>query len=144
MGSSVRAWGIGTRRAGKMYRTRSRLYRSRFFHAKIIVCTQLKALAEIYTIHSFAQLESNLKTMKSASGKRHPLHSFALLCNLNFCQVCQQLIRVCLILTKPGDMYTENGKYSVPLHYRTRGHAMVEAFSAGQSIKHANPNMRHA
>ena len=30
------------------------------------------ALAEIYTISSFAQLESNLKTMKSASGKRHP------------------------------------------------------------------------
>ena len=31
---------------------------------------RLKALTEIYTIHSFA--ESNLKTMKSAPGKRYP------------------------------------------------------------------------
>ena len=32
----------------------------------------MKTLAEIYTIHSFVLLEPNLKTMKSASGKRHP------------------------------------------------------------------------
>ena len=34
--------------------------------------THLKALAEIYTLHSFAQLNSSLKTMKSFSGKRRP------------------------------------------------------------------------
>ena len=32
----------------------------------------MRALAEIYTIHYFAPLESNLKTMKSTSRKRHP------------------------------------------------------------------------
>ena len=43
-------WAICTRRAGKLYRARSRLYRSR----SLQVYTHMKALAEIYTIHSFA------------------------------------------------------------------------------------------
>ena len=64
--------------AWKLYRARSRLYQSRLLQAN----TRLKAFAEIYTIHSFALLESNLKTMKSASGKRHP--GSALLFNRNF------------------------------------------------------------
>ena len=45
-----RTWGICTRRAGKLYRARSRLYRRRFLQ----VNTRWKALAEIYTMHSFA------------------------------------------------------------------------------------------
>ena len=49
-------WGICTRRAGKLYKARSRLYRRRFLQ----VNTRWKALAEIYTMHSFAPL-SNLK-----------------------------------------------------------------------------------
>ena len=40
------------RRAGKLYRARSRLYRSRFVQPNM----RLKALAEIYRMHSFAQL----------------------------------------------------------------------------------------
>ena len=47
-----RTWGICTRRAGKLYKARSRLYRSQFLQ----VNTRWKALAEIYTMHSFAQL----------------------------------------------------------------------------------------
>ena len=47
--------GIGTRRAGKLYKARSRLYRSQ----NLQVNTRWKALAEIYTMHSFAPL-SNL------------------------------------------------------------------------------------
>ena len=43
-------WGICTRRAGKLVRARSRLYRRRFLQ----VNTRWKALAEIYTMHSFA------------------------------------------------------------------------------------------
>ena len=43
---------ICTRRAGKLNRARSRLYRSEFLQ----VNTRWKALAEIYTMHSFAQL----------------------------------------------------------------------------------------
>ena len=39
-----------TRRAGKLYKARSRLYRSKFLQ----VNTRWKALAEIYTMHSFA------------------------------------------------------------------------------------------
>ena len=46
-------------RSGKLLRARSRLYRSEILQANM----RLKALAEIYTMHSFAQL-----------------------CNLNFCQ----------------------------------------------------------
>ena len=52
------------RRAGKLYMARSRLYRSRFL--QVNTSTRLKTLAEIYVKHSFAQLESKLKTMKSA------------------------------------------------------------------------------
>ena len=45
-------WAICTRRAGKLYKARSRLYRSQ----NLQVYTRWKALAEIYTIHSFAFL----------------------------------------------------------------------------------------
>ena len=45
-------WGICTRRAGKLYKARSRLYRSQILQ----VNTLWKALAEIYTMHSFAPL----------------------------------------------------------------------------------------
>ena len=44
--------GICTRRAGKLYKARSRLYRSQILQ----VNTHVKALAEIYIIHSFAPL----------------------------------------------------------------------------------------
>ena len=43
-------WGICTRRAGKLYRAQSRLYRSHILQVNI----RWKALAEIYTMHSFA------------------------------------------------------------------------------------------
>ena len=43
-------WGICTRRAGKLYRARSRLYRRRFLQGNM----RWKALAEIYAMHSFA------------------------------------------------------------------------------------------
>ena len=43
-------WGICARRAGKLYKARSRLYRSQILQ----VNTRRKALAEIYTMHSFA------------------------------------------------------------------------------------------
>ena len=49
-------WAICTRRAGKLYKARSRLCRSQFLQ----VNTRWKALAEIYTIHSFAPF-SNIK-----------------------------------------------------------------------------------
>ena len=62
-------WGICTRRAGKLYKARSRLYRSQTLQVNL----RLKALAEIYTMHSFAQL-CNLNLL---------LNSF-LLQNLNF------------------------------------------------------------
>ena len=45
-------WGICTRRAGKLYRARSPLYRSQFLQVDLI----WKALAEIYTMHSVLQL----------------------------------------------------------------------------------------
>ena len=45
-------WGICTRRAGKLERARSRLYRSQILQVNM----RLKALAEIYTMHSFAPL----------------------------------------------------------------------------------------
>ena len=47
--------------AGKLYMARSRLYRSRFLQPNI----RLKALIEIYTMHSFAPLSCSWKTMKS-------------------------------------------------------------------------------
>ena len=43
-------WGICARRAGKLYKARSRLYRSQILQ----IHTRWKALAEIYTMHSFA------------------------------------------------------------------------------------------
>ena len=49
---------VCTRRAGKLYRARSRLHRSQILQENM----RLKALAEIYPMHSFAQL-CNLKTM---------------------------------------------------------------------------------
>ena len=45
-------WGICTRRAGKLVRARSRLYRSEILQEYM----RLKALAEIYIMDSFAQL----------------------------------------------------------------------------------------
>ena len=52
----LQTWGICTRRAGNLYKARSRLYRSQILQVNI----RWKALAEIYTMHSFAPL-SNLK-----------------------------------------------------------------------------------
>ena len=46
------SWSICTRRAGKLYKARSRLYRTQMLQ----VMTQVKALAKIYTTHSFAEL----------------------------------------------------------------------------------------
>ena len=47
---------IGSRRSAKLWRARSRLYRRQILQVNM----RLKALAEIYTMHSFAPL-SNLK-----------------------------------------------------------------------------------
>ena len=55
-GCSPRVARADERRSGKLYRARSRLYRSQILQ----VNTRWKALAEIYTMHSFAPL-SNLK-----------------------------------------------------------------------------------
>ena len=49
-----RTWGICTRRAGKLYRARSRLDRSQMLSVNM----RLKALAEIYTMHFFAPFSS--------------------------------------------------------------------------------------
>ena len=43
---------ICTRRAGKLYKARSRLYRSQILQVNM----RLEALAEIYTMHSFTVL----------------------------------------------------------------------------------------
>ena len=61
-----------SRRSAKLWRARSRLYRSQIFQVNM----RLKALAEIYTMHSFAQL-----------------------CNLNFFNI---LPKVFLNFAKPG------------------------------------------
>ena len=45
-----------TARSGKLYRARSRLYRSQILQVNI----RLKALAEIYTMRSFAQLQNHI------------------------------------------------------------------------------------
>ena len=45
-----RTWAICTRRAGKLYKARSRLYRSHILQVNM----RWKALAEIYTMHSLA------------------------------------------------------------------------------------------
>ena len=66
---NLRTWGICIRRAGKRYRARSRMYRSRFLQKMFVGMMDLqwkgngkkghirwKALAEIYTIQSVLQL----------------------------------------------------------------------------------------
>ena len=50
----------------KLYKARSLLYRRQILQENI----RWKALDEIYNIYTPS--ESNLKSMKSASGKRHP------------------------------------------------------------------------
>ena len=59
--SSNQTWGICTQRARKLYKARSRLYRSQILQ----VNARWKALAEIYTMHSFAPFApfSNLKNV---------------------------------------------------------------------------------
>ena len=52
---SPRTWRICTRRAGKLNKARSRLYRSHILQLSM----RWKALAEIYTMHSFAQSQSS-------------------------------------------------------------------------------------
>ena len=49
-----------TARSGKLYRARSRLYRSQSLQADM----RWKALAEIYTMHSFAQLKNLIFCVK--------------------------------------------------------------------------------
>ena len=51
-GSGLRLVGRLAAPCGKLYRARSRLYRNEILQVNM----RLKALAEIYTIHSFAQL----------------------------------------------------------------------------------------
>ena len=53
-----RTSGICTRRTGRLYKARPRLYRIQIFQ----INTRWKALAEIYTMHSFAPF-SNLKIL---------------------------------------------------------------------------------
>ena len=63
--SHLSSQGCRTARSGKLYRARSRLYRSEILQENM----RWKALAEIYTMRSFAQL-----------------------CNLNFpSKICQQI-----------------------------------------------------
>ena len=50
--TSDSTWAICPRRAGKLYKARSRLYRSQSL--QVNNSTRWKALAEIYTIHFFA------------------------------------------------------------------------------------------
>ena len=54
----ILTWAICTRRAGKLYEARSRLHRSQILQVNI----RWKALAEIYTMHSFAPF-SNLNLL---------------------------------------------------------------------------------
>ena len=53
--STGTTWGICTRRADKLERARSRLYRSEILQENM----RWKALAEIYKMLSFAQLDEN-------------------------------------------------------------------------------------
>ena len=55
-------WGICTRRAGKLCKARSRLYRSQSL--QVLVNTLWKALDEIYTMHTFAPFSWNLVWLK--------------------------------------------------------------------------------
>ena len=61
---------------GKLYRARSRLYRSQILQVNM----RLKALAEIYTMHSFAQLQNHIFFKKSVE--------FAKICE-NFQKFCE-------------------------------------------------------
>ena len=61
---SPETWGICTRRAGNLYKARSRLYRSQILQVNI----RWKALAEIYTKHSFAPF---LNLNISAKNRQH-------------------------------------------------------------------------
>ena len=54
-------WAICTRRVGKLYKARSRLYRSQILQAN----TRWKALAEIYTMHSFAPFSNRNFSVKN-------------------------------------------------------------------------------
>ena len=65
---AVKTWAICTRRAGKLSKARSRLYRSQILQ----VNTHVKAVAEISTIHSFAPLgiEVEKKTEKPPRGPK--------------------------------------------------------------------------
>ena len=57
-----RTWWICTQRARKLYKARSRLYRSQILQGN----TLWKALAEIYTMHSFAPFWNRIpKTRKT-------------------------------------------------------------------------------
>ena len=64
--SSDRTGGICTRRAGKLHRARSRLYRRRFLQ----VNTRWKALAKIYTTHSFAPFWNPQSKLGKETGKK--------------------------------------------------------------------------
>ena len=70
-------WGICTRRAGKLYKALSRLYRSQILQ----VNTRWKALAEIYTMHSFAPF-SNRKIFVKNCWKN---------CAVFFCKFLQKI-----------------------------------------------------
>ena len=78
-------WGFCTRRAGKLYKVRSRLYRSQILQ----VHTRWKDLAEIYTMHSFAPFWNPLakngekKGLAKTTPKKEE-NSFAPFSNLNF------------------------------------------------------------
>ena len=62
----LQTWGICTRRAGKLYKARSRLYRSQILQ----VNTRWKTLAEIYTMHSFAPLWNRIPKNQEKPGKK--------------------------------------------------------------------------
>ena len=61
-------WGICTRRAGKLNRARSQLYRSQILQ----VNTRWKALAEIYTMHSFAPFWNRIPKTRKTMGRKEP------------------------------------------------------------------------
>ena len=61
-------WAICTRRAGKLHKARSRLYRSQILQVNTRWNRDWKVLAEIYTMHSFCTvLESEVE---KSMGKR--------------------------------------------------------------------------
>ena len=101
---TFRTWGICTRRAGKLCKALSRLYRSQILQ----VNTCWKALAEIYTMLSFAPLLESINENWGKKGlakttpkrKNRSLISkfslkiaefllFSIFPELNFCKICQ-------------------------------------------------------